>query len=63
LRVPPGPIEETVDGLARAIQRIAADPELRTRLGQEARRRAAEDFSWDAKFERMVGIYGEAVER
>ena len=57
LRVPPGPVEGTVDGLARAIQRIAADPDLRTRLGQEARRRAAEDFSWDAKFERMVGIY------
>ena len=61
LRVPPGPVEETVDGLARAIQRIAADPELRTRLGQEARRRAAEDFSWDAKFERMIEIYKAAA--
>ena len=57
LRVLPGTIEETVDGLAQAIQRIAADPELRTELGREAKRRAAEDFSWDAKFEQMVGIY------
>jgi glycosyltransferase involved in cell wall biosynthesis len=57
LRVLPGTIEETVDGLAHAIQRIAADQDLRKNLGQEAKRRAAEDFSWDAKFERMVGIY------
>jgi glycosyltransferase involved in cell wall biosynthesis len=57
LRVPPGPINDTVDGLAHAIQRIAADRDLRKNLGREAKRRAAEDFSWDAKFERMAGIY------
>jgi glycogen(starch) synthase len=53
LLVAPG----SVDELAAAIQRLAADPGLRHRLGMEARRRVEQDFSLDAKtteFERYL---------
>lgn len=43
LLVPPGDI----DGLARALRRLAADPALRRRLGEAARRRASERPTWD----------------
>jgi len=45
LLVAPG----SVDELAAAIQRLAADPDLRRRLGLEARRRVEADFSLEAK--------------
>jgi glycosyltransferase involved in cell wall biosynthesis len=60
LRVPPGPIPETIDKLAAAMTRLASDPTLRHQLGTEAKRRATEDFSWNAKFARMLAIYGRA---
>jgi glycosyltransferase involved in cell wall biosynthesis len=60
IRVSPGPFPETIDALAQGMQVLAADPDLRIRLGENARRRALDDFSWEKKFERMVRIY-EAV--
>ncbi len=60
LRIPPGPIPETIDMLAAAMTRLATDSTLRHQLGTEAKRRATEDFSWEAKFERMLAIYGRA---
>lgn len=53
LLVAPGSVEE----LAAAIQRVAADSDLRRRLGMEARRRVEADFSLEAKtteFERYL---------
>jgi glycosyltransferase involved in cell wall biosynthesis len=57
IRVPPGEIGETIDRLATGMQRLAGDPVLRRRLGECARTRAVEAFSWEEKFVRMVGIY------
>ncbi len=48
---------DSVDELAAAVQRLAADAGLRQRLGMEARRRVEQDFSLDAKtteFERYL---------
>src|SRR5262245_34165162 len=53
LLVAPG----SVDELAAAVQRLAADAGLRQRLGMEARRRVEQDFSLEAKtteFERYL---------
>jgi glycosyltransferase involved in cell wall biosynthesis len=47
----------SVDELAAAVHRLAADAGLRKRLGMEARRRVEQDFSLDAKtteFERYL---------
>jgi glycosyltransferase involved in cell wall biosynthesis len=44
-------------GLAAAINRLAHDPELRARFGRNGRRRAVEQFSWDAIAQRTVDLY------
>lgn len=44
-------------GLAAAINRLARDPDLRTRMGRNGRRRAVEQFSWDAIAQRTVELY------
>lgn len=43
LLVPPG----DVTGFAEAVLRLLAEPDLRRKLGGEARRRMAEQYSWD----------------
>jgi teichuronic acid biosynthesis glycosyltransferase TuaC len=35
-----------VEGLARAIEKVANDKTLRIRLGKEARRTVVENFTW-----------------
>ncbi|MFP4125216.1 MAG: glycogen synthase [Alphaproteobacteria bacterium] len=44
-------------GLAAAINRLARDPELRTRMGKAGRRRVLEQFSWDAIAETTLELY------
>jgi glycosyltransferase involved in cell wall biosynthesis len=38
-----------VETLTAALSRLVADPALRQRLGEQARRRAISEFSWDQK--------------
>ena len=45
-----------VHGLAEALQRLAADPQMRRRLGEEARRRAFVGGSWMDRSRALVGI-------
>ena len=44
-------------GLAAAIERLAADESLRTRLGQNARRTAVERFSLERYGQEIAAIY------
>jgi alpha-maltose-1-phosphate synthase len=44
-------------GLAAVVNRLARDPELRARFGRNGRRRAVEQFSWDAIARRTVDLY------
>jgi colanic acid/amylovoran biosynthesis glycosyltransferase len=53
IHVPPG----DVPALRSAIERLLADRELRRRMGEAGRRRAAEHFSWDAVTRRTVELY------
>jgi len=46
------------DGFAEGLERLAADPALRARLGQAARARiAAGNFTWDRNAARIVAWY------
>src|SRR6185437_11863937 len=49
--------------LREAVQRLLADPELRERLGGEARARARERFGWDAVIEQTLEVYRRAATR
>jgi glycosyltransferase involved in cell wall biosynthesis len=56
--VPP----KSIDGIAEAIIRLAADPGLRTRLGEEGRRRYAEVFRHERMTARLRALYRELLE-
>jgi len=49
------------DALRAAIERALNDPQLRSRLGDEARRRVAEYCSWTNVLAATLGVYAEAV--
>jgi glycosyltransferase involved in cell wall biosynthesis len=47
--------------LREAVERLLADPELRERLGREARTRARECFGWDGVIEETLAVYRGAL--
>jgi glycogen synthase len=58
----PGTFEPTEpaafsSALAAAINRLAADPDLRARMGRQGRQRALDHFSWDAIAETTLSLY------
>jgi alpha-maltose-1-phosphate synthase len=62
LTLQPGTFEPTdpaafSSALAAAINRLGADPELRARMGRQARRRVLEQFSWDAIAATTLALY------
>jgi glycosyltransferase involved in cell wall biosynthesis len=62
LRVDPVSKEGFVDGLADAMVRLAASPELRAQLGAGARARVRQEyFDWDSKADRVLEILREVV--
>jgi glycosyltransferase involved in cell wall biosynthesis len=61
LLIPPESRESFVAALAAAIRQLHGSRELRLRLGSAARRKAACEFSWDAKIDRIIEIYRRAV--
>jgi len=57
LQVEPGEIEETICGLSDKMLKVDKDPNLLSKMSEEASRRAREDFSWEEKFRTMVDHY------
>jgi glycogen synthase len=49
--------------LAKAINRLARDPDLRARFGDAGRRRVIEHFSWDAIAHATLDLYRSLVEK
>jgi glycosyltransferase involved in cell wall biosynthesis len=58
LLVPP----QDPSALAKALERLIADPGLRSRLGTAGRRRIEERFRWESCVDRMELVYRRAVE-
>ncbi|MCS7106898.1 MAG: glycosyltransferase family 4 protein [Acidilobaceae archaeon] len=56
LLVPPGDSES----LAKALDLLLSDKELRSKLGHNARRAAEEKYSWNAVVEKIMKVYNEA---
>jgi glycosyltransferase involved in cell wall biosynthesis len=61
--VHPSPRETYPARIAQAIGALAADPDLRRRMGRAGAMRARQDFDWAVKVEHMVSIYRSAVGR
>ena len=62
IRVEPGTIEETVEGFAEGMVRLAKDPELRERMCLASRERVLEHYVWERKAERFLTFYEKALE-
>jgi glycosyltransferase involved in cell wall biosynthesis len=62
IKVSAGSSEQTVRDLAKAMERLAADGDLRALMADAARKRVAEVYSWKAKGERMRELYDRALE-
>jgi glycosyltransferase involved in cell wall biosynthesis len=56
-----GSPRQVAHDLAEALARLAADPELRTRMGEFARSSAANVYSWEHRGEEIRELYATAV--
>ena len=46
-----------MDAMANAINKLIADPELRIRLGQQARETAVKNHSWEQYFSQLETVF------
>ena len=56
-------IADTPQAYSRQVARVFRDPELRARLGANARRLAVERYSWDVLSDQLDAVYRQAVAR
>ncbi len=61
VKVPVTTPENVVADLADGLERVAADRELRRRMGDAARARVHDRFTWERKAEQMLPLYHGAV--
>lgn len=55
--VPPTDRARFIDGLCTALQALAADPERRAAMGARGRQRIEQEFDWERKVDRVIGVY------
>ena len=61
--VAPISVEQTVDELSKAMRELADDPDLRSELGEAARRRVASEFTWEHKVDELTRVYEQVLMR
>jgi glycosyltransferase involved in cell wall biosynthesis len=61
IKIPARSPQETVELMAQALERLHADRELSARMGQAARARAQQVYSWDHLGDRLQAIYTEVL--
>jgi glycosyltransferase involved in cell wall biosynthesis len=61
IKVPGINPDQAVEDLADAMQKLASDPDLRSRLGEGAKKRVKEFYDWDLKGEYFAQLYEEIV--
>ena len=62
IRVPVSDPEQLARDLADALRRLCADPALRARLAEGARRQSAEVSLWDRRVEHVEELYARVLE-
>ncbi len=61
IKIKPRNPEYVIDEMAKALEKLYLDKDLRLRLGKAARKRAEEFYLWDRLGEKMKEIYEEAL--
>ena len=59
--VPPIGREELIAGLADAMLELAQSPERRAELGRNGRQKVLDEYDWEIKVDRVMGIYRGAL--
>jgi glycosyltransferase involved in cell wall biosynthesis len=57
IKVPLGSRDEIVRGFGLALERLVAEPDTATKLGEAARAHAMQFYTWDAKARKMLAVY------
>ncbi len=60
-KVPVVHVQETVERMTEAMQRLASDPVLRSSMGAAGRIRVANHFSWERRCEEIDVLYRQAI--
>jgi glycosyltransferase involved in cell wall biosynthesis len=63
IRIEPGSWQESVNGFASGMHRLASDDKLLEDMGQKGRIRAVEQFSWNTKVTAMLDVYSSLVSK
>ncbi|GAB4366840.1 MAG: hypothetical protein Kow00121_04580 [Elainellaceae cyanobacterium] len=63
IKVPAQTPQQAVQDLAKAMQRLASDPELRISMGQSGRKLVRETYSWNVIGENLNQLYQEVAEQ
>ena len=61
IKIPPRSPDETIELMTQALERLYGDRELRGKMGQAARTRAEQVYSWDHLGDRLLKIYEEVL--
>lgn len=61
--VEPTSPEEFIDGLTKAMIKLAQEPELRQLMGKVGRERILKYFDWEKKVDSILEIYQDSIER
>jgi glycosyltransferase involved in cell wall biosynthesis len=61
VKVPARDPEQVVNDLAVVLERLAGDPELRTRLGRAGRERVVQHFEWGKRAQSLDALYWQVV--
>lgn len=62
LRIEPRSWEQSTIDFSQALIKLADSDELVDQIGKAARKRAMENFSWEAKIQAMSAIYESVLE-
>jgi glycosyltransferase involved in cell wall biosynthesis len=61
IKIPALSPDESIDLMAKALERLYQDKELRVKMGRAGRARAEQVYSWDHLGERLLRIYEEVL--
>jgi len=61
IKIKPQNPQSTINKLAAALERLAANPELREKMGEAGKQRVNEDYGWDARRNVIREIYNSVL--